>query len=122
MGDPFRDDGFLAPLPEGVVALLIELGATARLVAHLRLVHDVAIRLLEGLSRAWPDLRVDREAVLFGAATHDIGKALQPNELYEPGAMHEEIGRRMLVDRGVEDRWPDSLKRTPGGRRAMIAR
>jgi len=105
MKNPFQDDdGSFAPLPERVVALLIEADATARLVAHLRLVHDVALRLLDGLSRAWPDLRVDSEAVLFGAATHDIGKAVQPNELYEPGAMHEVIGRRMLIDSGVEER------------------
>jgi len=106
MSDAFRDnaDFDLGPLPERAATLLIEVSATARLVAHLRLVHDVAVRLLEAVSRAWPELQFDREAVLFGAATHDIGKALHPEELYQPGTAHEVDGRRLLLDCGIEDR------------------
>ena len=107
MSDPFHDDaGFnLAELPEGTATLLVDVGATARLVAHLRLVHDVAIRLLAALLRTWPQLQFDREAVLFGAATHDIGKTLHPNELYQPGTLHEGDGLRLLDDRGFEGRF-----------------
>jgi putative nucleotidyltransferase with HDIG domain len=107
MNNPFSDDavGFdLVTLPENAAVLLVEAKAPARLVAHLRLVHDVALRLLDAILQVWPTLWVDREAVLFGAATHDIGKALHPDELYQPGAKHEIDGHRLLVKHGVEER------------------
>jgi hypothetical protein len=107
MNNPFSDDagGFdLVTLPENAAVLLVEAKAPARLVAHLRLVHDVALRLLDAMAQVWPMLRVDREAVLFGAATHDIGKALHPDELYRPGTKHEIDGRHLLVNHGVEER------------------
>ena len=65
MSDPFQDVASfdLMALPEGVARLLREVGATTLLVAHLRLVHDVAARLLDALLRAWPELKVDSEAV-----------------------------------------------------------
>jgi hypothetical protein len=105
MGDPFHDqaDFELAPLPERVVVLLSSVAAPARLVAHLRLVHDVATRLLDAISRTWPTIHLDREAFLFGAATHDIGKAVHRNELHESGALHEVDGRRLLIERGIDD-------------------
>ena len=91
----------LRPLPVGVAELLAGLGAPPRLVAHLRAVHDVAALLVDRLGRHRPELAVDREAVLFGAATHDIGKVLHPEELSGPGARHEEAGRELLLARGV---------------------
>ncbi|MCX5262829.1 HD domain-containing protein [Streptomyces sp. NBC_00199] len=91
----------LRPLPSEAVRLLEEVGAPPRLVAHLRAVHDVAAQLVERLARSCPRLPVDREAVLFGAATHDIGKALHPGELSGPGARHEEAGRELLLAHGV---------------------
>ncbi|MER5428236.1 HD domain-containing protein [Streptomyces sp. NPDC002588] len=91
----------LRPLPADAAALLGELGAPPRLVAHLRAVHDVAARLVEWTGRHCPELAVDREAVLFGAATHDIGKVLHPEELSGPGSRHEEAGRELLLARGV---------------------
>ncbi|WP_407703862.1 HD domain-containing protein [Streptomyces smaragdinus] len=94
----------LRPLPPGVPELLLELPASPRLAAHLRLVHDVAATLTDWLAREYPALDVDREAVLFGAATHDIGKALHPAELSGPGSAHEEAGRELLLARGVEAR------------------
>jgi len=106
MSDPFCDDADfdLTRLPGYATRLLVEITAPARLVAHLRLVHDVAFRLIDALSQVWPDLQMDREAVLFGAAMHDVGKALHPDELYQPGAKHEIDGRRLLVAHGFEDR------------------
>ncbi|MBA9006527.1 HD domain-containing protein [Thermomonospora cellulosilytica] len=92
------------PLPEPAARLLAEVGAPARLVAHLELVHDVAVRLLDRLADACPDLAVDREAVLFGAATHDIGKALHRHELTGPGSAHEPDGHRLLREHGVAER------------------
>ncbi|MHC5904511.1 HD domain-containing protein [Streptomyces sp. S6] len=89
----------LRPLPARAVALLEEVSAPPRLVAHLRAVHDVAAQLLDVAGVF--GLTVDREAVLFGAATHDIGKALHPAELSGPGARHEEAGRELLLARQV---------------------
>ncbi|MGJ5895011.1 HD domain-containing protein [Streptomyces sp. V2] len=89
----------LRPLPARAVELLTAVSAPPRLVAHLRLVHDVAAQLLDAV--AGFGLAVDREAVLFGAATHDIGKALHPAELSGPGARHEEAGRELLLARHV---------------------
>jgi hypothetical protein len=91
----------LHPLPAEARALLDRAGAPPRLVVHLELVHDVAARLLEGLLALWPDLKVDAQAVLFGAATHDIGKALVPEELSGPGSQHEARGRAWLEEQGV---------------------
>lgn len=96
-------DADLHPLPERAAALLAEAGAPARLVAHLRLVHDVAVRLVDRLAETCPELAVDREAVLFGAATHDIGKALHRRELSGPGSAHEADGHRLLLDHGVDE-------------------
>ena len=67
----------LRPLPTHVSKLLLELNATPRLIAHLTLVHDVAHELISKIDVAWPDLKFDKTAVLIGAATHDIGKALR---------------------------------------------
>jgi hypothetical protein len=50
----------------------------------------------------------------MGAAIHDIGKAIHPRELSEPGHAHEDAGRRLLVEHG----WPEQLARfavTHGG-------
>lgn len=77
------------------------LDAPPRLGAHLRLVHDVAWTLTDALGRRRPDLEFDTTAVLFGAATHDIGKVLHVDELSGPGHRHEEAGRDLLLRYGV---------------------
>jgi putative nucleotidyltransferase with HDIG domain len=87
----------LIALPGEVVKILQELRAPARLAAHLRLVHDVAVKLIDELQTTWPDLQLDREAVRFGAATHDIGKAIFTNELFEAGSRHELEGSKILT-------------------------
>ncbi|GGS92922.1 MULTISPECIES: HD domain-containing protein [Streptomyces] len=90
----------LRPLPAPVPDLLTTLGAAPRLAAHLRAVHDVAYALTTWITTAYPTLPLDREAVLFGAATHDIGKVLHPAELTGPGSAHEPAGRTLLLDHG----------------------
>jgi len=45
---------------------------------------------------------VDRELVLFGAATHDIGKAIHQDELQGPGVEHESAGRELLLEAGID--------------------
>ncbi|MCR3741147.1 HD domain-containing protein [Actinomadura glauciflava] len=94
----------LRPLPERAARLLEDLDAPPRLAAHLRAVHDVAAELVGWARERHPGLAVDAEAVLFGAATHDIGKALHPVELSGPGAQHERAGHALLRERGVEER------------------
>lgn len=94
------------PLPEKIQRLCTELDAPPRLVAHLILVHDVSVDLVAGLGQKFPDLDFDHEAVCFGAASHDIGKALErnQNELFAPGRQHEVDGPALLEEQGVEPR------------------
>lgn len=94
----------LRPLPDQVAALLGELDAPPRLAAHLRAVHDVAFRLCDWFGESCPELRLDRDAVLYGAATHDIGKVVHTAELSGPGSAHEERGHALLLERGVDAR------------------
>ena len=92
------------PLPEAVVVLLQDADASPRLAAHLRAVHDVACQLSVWLSVAYPGVDFDADAVAFGAATHDIGKAIHPDELSGPGSAHEPDGYQLLVSAGVAER------------------
>lgn len=93
-----------APLPERAALLLAQVGAPPRLHAHLRLVHDVALRVVAWVAEHYPGAGIDAEAVLFGAATHDIGKALHPAELSGPGSDHEQAGYALLREHGAEER------------------
>jgi hypothetical protein len=91
----------LRPLPAVASELLVLLDTPPRLGAHLRVVHDVAWSLTDRLGRARPDLDFDTTAVLFGAATHDIGKTIHREELTQPGDRHKAAGRDLLVSYGV---------------------
>jgi hypothetical protein len=109
------DDGLDLPaLPPVAVELLQAVAAPPRLAAHLRLVHAVAVRLLDWLAARYPALAVDGHAVRFGAATHDIGKAEHRAELTGPGSAHERRGYELLLAYGVA---PDLAghARTHGG-------
>jgi HD domain len=88
-------------LPNDARQVLKRLNAPARLVAHLALIHDVAADLLQSLSAQWQDFPIDKEAVLFGAATHDIGKVQHPSELSGPGSNHEQDGPGTLERMGI---------------------
>ena len=107
--DPLRraltapGDPPLRPLPDRVVTLLETLHAPPRLAAHLRAVHDVAAQLSDAMAERFPQLPFDREAVLFGAATHDIGKVRHPEELSGPGSAHEPAGYELLLQHGVAE-------------------
>jgi putative nucleotidyltransferase with HDIG domain len=92
------------PLPARARQVLAALGASPRLVVHLRLVHDVACHLLERLERDWPALTVNAEVVRLGAALHDIGKTRHPEELVAPGSAHETVGAALLAMHGIPDR------------------
>ncbi|MCX4093118.1 HD domain-containing protein [Nocardia sp. alder85J] len=99
-----RDGLDLRRLPEQVEVLLVELGAPPRLGAHLRAVHDVACELVAWLRTHFGGAEFDCDAVLFGAAIHDIGKVAHPEELSGPGSAHEESGYRLLIERGIDER------------------
>lgn len=96
-----NDIGGMA-LPPYVQQLLARAGAPARLRAHLVLVYTVAGTILDALSKEWPTLALDKCDVLFGAATHDIGKARHTAELYGEGKSHEAVGEVLLCEYGVE--------------------
>ena len=104
---PVAGGAEMRPLPGTVQALLREVGAPLRLVAHLRAVHDVAVDLVVATSDAFPEVAFDSRAVMLGAATHDIGKAVWPSELDGPGSEHEAAGRNLLLGKG----WPEELAR-----------
>ncbi|MFF3223062.1 HD domain-containing protein [Nocardia suismassiliense] len=92
----------LRSLPERVEVLLESLDAPARLAAHLRAVHDVAWQLADWVQQHYSAVQFDREAMLFGAATHDIGKTLYPDELSGPGSAHEQAGYELLLAHGCD--------------------
>lgn len=91
----------LPPLPQEAVRLCEQLQAPKLLVRHLTLVHGVACEMLDRLAKDFPGMAVDREAVLFGAATHDLGKTIHLRELTGPGNRHEDDGPGLLIQHGV---------------------
>jgi putative nucleotidyltransferase with HDIG domain len=93
----------LRSLPDHVVDLLLAVSAPPRLAAHLRAVHDVAAQLADWFAATYPAVPFDRSAVLFGAATHDIGKAVHRQELSGPGTEHEPEGYHLLLAYGVPE-------------------
>lgn len=91
-------------LPADVARLLERLEAPPRLAAHLRIVHDVACQLTDALADRHPELAVDRAAVRFGAATHDVGKVVHVEEISGPGSAHEPAGYEILLAEGIPER------------------
>ncbi|MEU4744378.1 phosphohydrolase [Actinosynnema sp. NPDC023658] len=94
----------MRPVPARVSDLLETLHAPPRLAAHLRAVHDVAWQLTDWVRRCRPAVAFDRPSVLFGAATHDVGKVVHVEELSGPGNDHERAGYELLLTDGVEER------------------
>ena len=89
------------PLPEEALRLCAQVSAPPRLIAHLTLVHDAACTLIERLESAFPALDFDKDLVRFGAATHDLGKAIHTTELTESGEQHQARGMSLLESLGV---------------------
>jgi hypothetical protein len=90
----------MLPTRAEAFALLAAVGAPARLVRHAELVGEAADLLLAAL--AGLGVAVGADLVRAGAALHDVGKALHPDELARPGAAHEAAGERLLLARGVD--------------------
>lgn len=80
--------------------LLKELHAPDRLICHAQLVEQAADLLL----REFRILSVscDGLAVKLGAVLHDAGKTQYPEELSEPGSLHEPAGEALLLAYGVQ--------------------
>ena len=91
----------LHALPDDALAVLAQTHPPPRLLAHLRLVHDAALHFCEQLHQRHLLDQINRNALLFGTATHDIGKILVPDELTGPGHTHERRGQSLLLDLGV---------------------
>jgi len=89
------------PLPTSIQQLCERLNADSRLVAHLRLVHDAAVEIVDGLRLRFPSLEMEQESVFFGAGSHDLGKVVHPEELSGPGHRHETAGERLLMENDV---------------------
>lgn len=88
---------------DDALALLVALGAVPHLVQHHRLVAEAAAELCDGLITAGFD-GFDPAEVRVGAALHDVGKTLHPNEMHRGGIEHERAGHRLLLDNGVSER------------------
>ena len=82
------------------LALLEALGAPAHLRRHGAIVQSVADEVIEALAAV--SVPLERRLVLAGAALHDAGKCLYPEELHGPGDRHEAAGQRLLLERGVD--------------------
>lgn len=94
----------LHELPAEVLDILSRHAASPRLIAHLIIVHDVAVTLVRQINASWPTLTYDQESVLIGAAIHDVGKTIYTNELTGPGNQHEEIGPQLLLQDGFQEK------------------
>ncbi len=89
-------------LPQDILILLQQFETPIRLRRHLQLVYAVAHTLVHVLETKFPKLTFNKSFVLFGAATHDIGKVHIHSELFERGKTHEEIGEKLLLQLGYE--------------------
>jgi HD domain len=83
-----------------VYQLLKVLGATPRLVQHLKLVGEAAELLIMQLQKR--NIPFDPNYVRLGVAVHDAGKILHPIELREPGNQHEASGETLLLTHGID--------------------
>jgi AraC-like DNA-binding protein len=86
-------------LPQDAYELLIALGAPKRLMIHLQLVGEAAEELLEQVRAL--GVGIDDDVVRLGAAVHDAGKIIHPNELDGDGSEHEEAGEKLFLGAGV---------------------
>ena len=81
---------------------LRQLGATDKLIRHVTLVGEAADLLIEKLQAL--ALPFDDHFVRLGAAIHDAGKILHPDELIAKGNQHEPAGEQLLLSHGIDAR------------------
>lgn len=78
------------------IKYLIEAGCDPEVIAHCRVVRDVAIRIADRILNAGL-IRVDRELVAAGAILHDIGRSKTH------GMAHAEAGGTICREIGLSD-------------------
>jgi len=99
--DPLSNGEF-KPLPRDAVRICERLFAPPRLIAHLVLVHDAVCTLIDRIAAEFPEAHFDPDLVRFGAAVHDIGKTVHPDELTESGKhRHQRAGFELLQALGI---------------------
>lgn len=84
---------------DDALSWLRSVGAPPRLVQHHTLVAEAAAEIIEGLGH-YRDA-FDSAPVLLGAALHDAGKTLYPEEMSGPGHAHEQAGYDLLRSHGL---------------------
>lgn len=93
----------IAELSKEIRDLLEQFDAPQRLIKHLTIVNSTAFHIVEQLKTEWPSLVLNEKEILFGASTHDIGKAVITDELYKKGKKHESEGFKILKELGYND-------------------
>ena len=78
---------------------LVKMGATQRLITHVRLVGEAAELLLAELQRL--GVPHDADFVRVAVVLHDSGKILHPDELDGGSDKHEHAGEMLLRAQGV---------------------
>lgn len=91
-------------LPIEVTDLLEKYQAPVILKRHLTLVYNTSIEICSQFAKEWANLSFDKQEILFGAATHDIGKVIETNELSQKGNNHEQAGYELLLKHGLPEK------------------
>jgi hypothetical protein len=81
---------------------LRELGASPRLIIHVKLVAEASELLIAKLRSL--DIGFDISFVRLGVAFHDAGKILHPEELQIKGVNHEASGEQLLITNGIDSK------------------
>jgi hypothetical protein len=79
---------------------LRELGASSRLIIHVKLVAEASELLIAKLHSL--NIGFDVSFVRLGVAFHDTGKILHPQELQIKGTNHESAGEQLLLANGID--------------------
>jgi len=82
--------------------ILEKLGASSKLLLHVKLVGEAAEILIEKLTAL--KVPFDADFVRFGVAFHDAGKIIHSNELAEKGNFHEADGEKLLLENGINEK------------------
>ncbi len=81
---------------------LQELGASTKLLLHVKLVGEAAELLISKLHEL--PVQFDENFFRLGIALHDAGKIIHPQELIAKGNNHEADGEKLLVSHGVDSK------------------
>jgi putative nucleotidyltransferase with HDIG domain len=79
---------------------LQKLGASPRLMQHVKLVGEAAEMLILQFQKL--GISFDPDWIRLGVIFHDVGKILHPSELIEKGHEHEAAGEMLLLSQGVD--------------------